>query len=229
MKEALKQDTEMGTAGSLSRRKFLNYAGAIAGAGVLIASCKKDDDPKPVADAEVSLGANDVGLLNYAYLMKQMTATFYTTVVKTPYLGATDTDMGIFTAMRDHEIAHREVIKNMLGTDAIPMLENEWGSIDFKERNSVWSKSQLFEGTLTAGLNGICRLLVTADFLLVLSKMAMVNARHSALINDQIYMGSFSEKTDSNGLEVSQDPQSSLEVTRKFFKKTISGIYLPKY
>jgi hypothetical protein len=41
--------------------------------------------------------------------------------------------------------------------------------------------------------------------------------------------GTFAEKADSNGMEVSQDPQSSIDITKKFFKKNITGINLPKY
>lgn len=229
MKEALKQDTEMSISGSLSRRKFLNYAGAVAGAGILIASCKKDETTAAASEDAVELGSNDTGLLNLAYLLKQLSAAFYIQVLKSPYPGITDTERGFFMAMRDHSIAHREVLKNYLAADGIPTLENDWTTVDFSLKNSVLSKVQLIEETNTAGMCDICRLISSSDHLNVLSKMAMVDARHSAVANDFIYLGAFSYQADDNGMQIASDPQNTLEVVRKFFKKKLSGIYLPKY
>lgn len=230
MKEVTTQDQKAHENASLSRRKFLNYAGAIAGAGILIASCKKEDDPKPVEEGAIDLGSNDTGLLNYAYLLQQLEAAFYIEVVKNPYSGMTDTEKGFFVAMRDHEIVHREFLKNYLGTSAIPpSIENDWSSIDFSSKNSVLAKAKFFEETVVAGLNGICKLLISEENIQIVSKMAVVDARHSAIVNNFVYPNTFAEKTDGNGMDVPQDPQSSLDITRQFFKKSISGANVPKY
>jgi hypothetical protein len=229
MKDIMKQGAATTENGGVSRRKFLNYAGALAGAGLLIASCSKDPDPVPSTGDALNLGSNDEGLLNYAYLLQQLEAAFYTEVLKRKFVGMTHTEIGIFTAIRDQELAHREILKNHLGTAAIPTLETDFSSIDFNEKNSVYAKAKQFEEMSVAGLNGICKLLIAVEHLVLLSKITAVDARHSSLINDFVYFGSFSDKADTNGMEVPQDPQSSLDVTRKFFKREISGIYLPKY
>lgn len=228
MKEALKQDNEIGTPNSVSRRKFLNYAGAIAGAGILIASCKKDDDPVVEKEA-INLGSSDTGLLNLAYLFKQTKAAFYIQVMKTPFPGMTDTEKGFYAAMRNHEIAHRELIKNYMGSSGVPTLDNDFSSIDFSLKNSVIAKAQFFEETSAAAMCDICRLITNADHLSVLAKMTVVDARHSAVTNDFIYLGSFGYKVDDNGMQVPLDPQNALEVLRTFFKQKLSGTYLPKY
>ncbi|MBS1772757.1 MAG: ferritin-like domain-containing protein [Bacteroidetes bacterium] len=231
MKEPMKQSDEAtGSPSGVSRRKFLTYAGAIAGAGVIIASCHKKDDNVVAVQADIDLGSADQGLLNYAYLLQQLEAAFYETVVKYPYPGMTATEVGFFTNMRDHEYAHREFLKNYLTpTKAIPMVEVDFSSIDFNLKSSVMAKAKFFEETVTNALNGICKLLTFSDSLVLVTKMASVDARHSAIINDFITPGTFAESTDSNGMDATQDPQSSLDIVRKFFKRTISGIYLPKY
>jgi hypothetical protein len=228
MKEALKQDNEMDIQSSLSRRKFLNYAGAIAGAGMLIASCKKKDDPV-VESGALDIGSNDTGLLNLAYLFKQTKAAFYTQVVKTPYPAMTDTEMGFYVSMRNHEIVHRELFKNYMGTNGVPTLENDFSSVNFSLKSSVQAKAQFFEETSTAAMCDICRLITNADHLAVLAKMTVVDARHSAVANDFIYLGAFGYKVDDNGMQVPLDPQNALEVLRTFFKQKLSGTYLPKY
>jgi len=234
MKETQKHDAEMEVSSSLSRRKFLNYAGAIAGAGILLAAChKKDDDnatpSNNTSSDTVNLGENDQGLLNYAFLLKQLKAKFYTQALLTPFPGMTAAEVGFFGQMRDHEVAHREFLKNYLGTYAIPMLETDFSSIDFSLKNSVYAKAKLFEEVSTAGLAGICKLMVFADNLLYADKMMSVDARHSATVNNFIYFGSFADKTDENGMERALDPHSSLDITKQFFKRTINGDGLPKY
>ena len=231
MKETRKPDTEMEAASSLSRRKFLNYAGAFAGAGILLAAChKKDDDsPTPVDANTIDLGANDQGLLNYAYLLKQLKASFYTQALTTRFPGMTDAEVGFFIQMRDHEVAQREFLKNYQGTNAIPMLETDFSSIDFNLKNSVYAKAKFFEEVSTSGMAGICKLIVFSDTLMFLTKINSVDARHSATVNDFVYMGSFAEKADANGMEPALDPHSSLDTTKQFFKKTVSGENLPKY
>ncbi len=52
----------------VSRRKFLNYAGATSGLVVLAAGCKKDNSSTP-ANGGVDLGSGDTGILNYAYAL----------------------------------------------------------------------------------------------------------------------------------------------------------------
>src|SRR5690349_9048319 len=100
----------------LSRRRFLGFAGAIAGAGLLVGAvgCKKDDD-----NGGINLGSGDVGVLNYAYALEQLEAAFYIQVVQTLYSGATAMEQAYLTDIRDHEIAHREFFKAALGSSAI--------------------------------------------------------------------------------------------------------------
>src|SRR5690349_21353627 len=68
---------------SVSRRKFLMFAGASAGVMALAASCNKDDDNK--MDSGVDLGKDDIGILNYAYALEQLEAAFYMQVIMTPF------------------------------------------------------------------------------------------------------------------------------------------------
>lgn len=230
MNEKITHDIEVKESSALSRRKFLTYAGVLAGAGMLIASCHKDDSNSvSVPSDAVDLGSSDQGLLNYAFLIKQMKSAFYAQVIATPFLGMTPTEKGFFTDMRDHEIAQREFLRSYLTTYAIPMLEVDFSSIDFSAKASVYAKAKQFEEISTTGMAGLCKLMSFSDNLTYATKINSVDARHSATVNEFITPGSFAEKTDSNGMEQAQDPQTSLEATKKFFKRTITGNYLPRY
>src|ERR1700733_9579166 len=105
------QTLQQAASGSFTRRRFLGFAGALAGAGIIIAgmdSCKKDPDP---LEGAIDLGGGDPGVLNYLYVMAQLQAAFYTQVVlffSSSFLS--DLEQKYLTDIRDHEIAHREFL-----------------------------------------------------------------------------------------------------------------------
>lgn len=107
---------------SVARRNFLKSAGltTIAGA-IFLAGCDKDDDPV-MAGNNVDLGMGDIGILNYAYALEQLEAEFYIRVIDAPFTGITDNERDMLTAIRDHEIIHRDYFRKALGE----MLSGNW-------------------------------------------------------------------------------------------------------
>ncbi|HEX5667673.1 MAG TPA: ferritin-like domain-containing protein, partial [Chitinophagaceae bacterium] len=139
MESSKKQTVQM------SRRNFLGYASAFAGAVSLVsvASCKKDDMPS--SNDGIDLGSGDIGILNYAYALEQLEAAFYQRVADSPYAGINASEMALLTDIRDHEVAHREFFKKALGASAIPALEVNFSSVQFNDRTSVLNTAKAFE------------------------------------------------------------------------------------
>ncbi len=115
-------------------------------------------------DEGVNLGSGDIGVLNYAYAPEQLEAAFYTQVLLTPF-DAKSMGMFYLKQIRDHEIAHREFFKSALGSNAIPALEVNFSSINFKSRESVLNTAKAFEDLGVPAYNGAGPLLVNADYL----------------------------------------------------------------
>ena|SRR5665647_195721 len=107
-----------GMAKPFSRRKFFGIMGAGTALIVTSAACKKDNMVSN--NSGVNLGSGDPGILNYAYALEQLESAFYTQVITTPYSGITAQEMSYLTDVRDHEIAHREFFKAVLGASATP-------------------------------------------------------------------------------------------------------------
>ncbi len=57
------------------------------------------------------------------YVLAQLEAAFYTQVILRRFNGMTDLERDYLENIRDHEIAHREFFKNLLGGAAIAALE----------------------------------------------------------------------------------------------------------
>ncbi len=212
---------------AVSRRKFLRYAGATsAGAMLLAAACKKDDN---TGNGGVDLGSGDTGILNYAYALEQLEAAFYTQVVLTPYSGISANETSLLTDIRDHEIAHREFFKTALGAGAIIGLEVDFSSIDFSSRASVLGTAKAFEDLGVSAYNGAGRLITNPDYLVLAGKIVSVEARHAALIRDLITNGSFADNTviDANGLDKSRTPSEVLAIAGTYVKTKIDASHLP--
>ncbi len=210
----------------LQRRSFLRYAGAgAAGMALVAAGCKKDEK----GQSGVYLGSGDIGILNYAYALEQLEAAFYVQVASSFYSGATQAEQSILVDIRDHEVAHREFFKNVLGANAIGGLEVNFSSINFADRASVLGTAKAFEDLGVSAYNGAGFLLRDAGYLTVAGKIVSVEARHAAIIRELIAPNSFanSEVIDANGLDKSRMPAEVLSIAGAFVKTKINANDLP--
>jgi hypothetical protein len=213
---------------TLQRRSFLQFAGAgMAGIALTAAGCKKSET-NPM-DEGVNLGSGDVGILNYAYALEQLEAAFYDAVVKTPFTGMTPTELIFLTDIRDHELAHRDFFKAALAGNAIPALEVDFSTINFKDRTSVLSTAKAFEDLGVSAYNGAGNLIQNPDYLVLAGKIVSVEARHAALIRDLIENGTFAnmEVVDANGLDKVRKPAEVLMIAQTYIKTKINGNNLP--
>jgi hypothetical protein len=211
---------------ALSRRKFLGYAGAATGLMAGLAACSKNST---TSDTGVDLLTGDYGILNYAYALEQLEAAFYTQVIATPYSGITADETIRLTEIRDHEIAHREFLKNALGAKAIVALEVNFTSINFASRDSVLATAKAFEDLGVSAYNGAGKLITNPDYLVLAGKIVSVEARHAAYIRNLVSAGSFADNTilDVNGLDKSRTPPEVLAIASVYIKTKINASNLP--
>jgi hypothetical protein len=227
---------------NVSRRKFLTYAG-LSATVLAAASCQKDmtgkeknsldlmsnknphDKPKNV----VNLGHGDLGILNYAYALEQLEAAFYIKVTQSFYSGITTKEQTYLEDIRDHEIAHREFFRNVLGSRAIGSLDLNFSSINFSSRESVLGTAKAFEDLGVSAYNGAGELLESADYLLIAGKIVSVEARHAAAIRDLLAYGSFADSSvvDGMGLDVYRTPNEVLDIASTYIDTKIIANNLP--
>lgn len=218
----------------VSRRRFMRYAG-IAGASAVVigsttlAGCSKDDNNG------VNLGSGDIGVLNYAYALEQLEAAFYIQVMTTPFTGITATETSYLTDIRDHEIAHRELFKAALSTNAIQGLEVNFSAVNFSSRDSVLATAKTFEDLGVAAYNGAGKLLVSTDYLTLAGKIVSVEARHAATLRDLISNGTFADlsslsafgSSNTNALDGALTPPAVLAIASAYIKTKINASNLP--
>ncbi len=224
--------------GPMQRRTFFRYAGATAAATTLLltTSCDEDDEvTPPMNDKAVDLGSGDIGILNYAYALEQLEAAFYTAVVAESASALSADEMMVMQDLMAHEVAHREFFKAALGNKAIPDLEVDFSSINFKDKNSVLQTAKTFEDLGVAAYNGAGKLFTDTGagltYLLMGGKIVSVEARHAAAIHDLISENARAygaEMVDANGLDRAMSPTEVLGAAGAFIATEINFSNLPK-
>lgn len=219
------QEQDAVPVGYASRRRFFQLAGGIAGAGLLLASCRRS----PATD--VYIGADDIGLLNYLYIVQQIEAAFYTQLVATPYYGLTVSESQCFTDLRDQEIAHREFLKTLLDRAVIPNISINFTMVTFADRTSVLDRAFQIEDLATSAINGAVKLFKDQKYALAMSKMASVEARHSAYSRDILTHNTFAGNTAvaANGLEMAVAPAVGFELARAYTYTRFDATRLPTW
>jgi rubrerythrin len=173
------------------RRTFLKWGGAGVAALALGSANQVTAFSNPAASSRqqqttINLGSGDIGIMNFAFLLEQLEADFYTRVVANNFFsGATAEERQIFTDLRDHEIIHREFFKALLGANGIPQLPAfDFSLVDFNSRDSVLTNSQAMEDTGVSAYNGAGQAIVSPDVLAIAGKIVSVEGRHAAAIRD---------------------------------------------
>lgn len=179
-----------------SRREFLRLmgmGGALTMLPSLIVGCEDGENtggltgPGTGRTVTIDFSKGDIAVLQFAYVLEQLEADFYTRVVAN-FTGSafTEAEQAVLTDIRNHEVIHREFLKTVLGTNASFSLSPTYGSLNFKDRSSVLAAAKGFEDLGVSAYNGAAQYLTDVGNLLVAGKIVSVEARHAAAIRDLI-------------------------------------------
>ena len=216
-------ETEQGY--NLSRRRFFQLAGGIAGAGVVLSACRR------TPPSTTYVGTGDIGLLNMLYIVEQVQAGFYIQATLTPYYPITSSESSCFIDLRDQAIAHREYLKTLLGTDAAKPIVLNLSLATFADRTSTLANAFAIADLAVGGYNGAARLMGSTDYLLSLSKIATVQARRSAYMRDTLNYNSFADNSavDINGLDLATQPASVMAGIEQYIETKFDISKLPSF
>jgi Ferritin-like domain len=176
-----------------TRRDFLKVLG-IGGTIVMLpsvfAACSDNDETTGVNNNNGPVSLNlttDTGILNYAYALEQLEAAFYTAVVgSTAFGGMTAEQKEVMQDLQNHEVAHREFLKAVLGSNAIPTLALNSTTVSsaIASTDAILKNAEAFEDLGVSAYNGAGKYLQDGANLLFAGKIVSVEARHAAAIRD---------------------------------------------
>jgi len=207
----------------VNRRSFMRYTGiGLATSALLLTGCDNDDDGTGMNNQSAMLTNDDFGILNYAYALEQLEAAFYTKVIATPYANMPTNEMNLLKDIRDHEIAHRDFFKEVLGEKAIGDLQVDFSAVNFSNRQSVLETARTFEDLGVAAYNGAGNLISDAQYLVLAGKIVSVEARHAAWVRHMLEAGSGPD-VGTDALDNAMKPSAVLAAADPFIMTTINS------
>ena len=217
------QVAETGIMPGVSRRHFLQLAGGIAGAGLIMSSCAKTP-----ADT-VYLGSGDTALLNYLYIMEQVMAAFYKQANITQYYGLTAQELTLQADLRDHQYAHKGLLKAILGGSAVPDVVTDLSAVTFADRTNTINHAIMFEDLAVGAYNGVAQYFSDTSYVLLTAKMGTVQARHAAYMRDILSANTFADSTvvTSDGLGQAFSPLTVFPILKQYIQTKFDSTKLP--
>ncbi len=197
-----KQAEETGLMHNVSRRNFLALAGGITGAGLLVASCRRTPPDT------VYVGKGDTALLNFLLIVEEVLAAVYIQANLTGYYGLTKSQLDLLVDMRDHQLAHKVLLKKVLGSNAITDIVTVLGAVTYADKTDFLKNSVLLEDLAVAAYNGAAKRFTDTNYVLLTAKMATVQARHAAYSREVLVHNTLADTVivDTNGLDRAMAP-----------------------
>src|SRR4051812_39366793 len=174
-----------------TRRRFLGMlavGGTILMLPTAFMACSDDDsitDPLLDPDRYRLDLSDDTGILNYAYVLEQLEAAFYTVALDSAGFNALSAaEQEVVQDLQKHEVIHREFLKQVLGAAALPEIGFDRATMGTMtaSRDVLLRNAQLLEDTGVSAYNGAGKYLTSAATLLAVGKIVSVEARHAAAI-----------------------------------------------
>ncbi len=209
----------------VSRRNFFKLAGGIAGAGIVLSACKRTPPDT------IYVGSADSALLNYLFMLESVLAAFYARSYSDgpQYYGLTKSELELLQDLRDHSLAHKQFLKKLAGTAAIPEIVTNLSTITFADRNNTLQNAIKMEDMAVGAYNGAAIRFKNSDFTFAAAKMATVQARHAAYLRDILTVNSFSDSTvvNANGLDQVLAPAAVMAVLKPYIQTKLDLTKLP--
>lgn len=130
---------------------------------------------------------NDVEILNYALTLEHLEADFYQKVVNIHFAVLSAKELADFTAIRDHEVAHVNYLKNGItqagGTPVKPRQFYDFSPIgNIATRDGILKIANTLEPTGVGAYDGVAHEIQNKAYLAVAGSIVQIEARHAARI-----------------------------------------------
>ena len=218
-----KQVGETAVMHDVSRRRFFQLAGGIAGAGIILSSCRRTPPDT------IYVGKGDTAILNNLLVLEEVLCAVYIQANLTAYYGLNQVELNLLADLRDHQLAHKGILKKVLGTAAIPDVQTVIAAVTFADRADFLRNSVILEDLAVAAYNGAAKYFSDTSYVLLTAKMASLQARHSAYVRELQAHNTLADTTvvDTNGLGQSMSPLAVFNALKPFLQTKFDISNLP--
>lgn len=177
----------------------------------------------------LSFGSEDIGLLNYLYVVEQIQYNFYNKVVNSGIFSPTSNTYSLLSDILYHQLAHSLFYQNVLGTNAISGISFDFSSLDFSQKSNLLATMEKFQNTESQAYNGVAKYFKSSAFLSLVRQIGVVESRHSYFISSLAGSASLinSSILDPNGFEIGLSPVNILNFYKTYINTALDSSTLP--
>lgn len=210
-----------------SRRSLIKLGLVVLGMGIInpiprALTARKDQGIK-----SLKINDDDLGILNFALLLEEIQSTFYTAVIKSNKI--TDSrEIRYISSLLDHQIEHINYLRELLGNKAI----FKSGDLSFNKAGlaaKVSDRTQILDTAVTLedlgvhAYNGIATLIKNPTYLLAISSIVSVEARHAAGVR-----GLLGRTVTESNRDRAFTKAELVQVLNPFLGRSYDELYTPK-
>ncbi|HEY9692956.1 MAG TPA: ferritin-like domain-containing protein [Oculatellaceae cyanobacterium] len=210
-----------------SRRNLIKMGLVVLGMGMITPipralTAKKDQGMKSLI-----INDDDLGILNFALLLEEIEAAFYTAVIQSKNI-INYKELRYINSLLFHQIEHINYLREILGNKA----KFKSGELSFNKAGlaaKVSDRDQILDTAVTLedlgvhAYNGIATLIKNPTYLLAISSIVSVEARHAAGIRG--LLGRTATEPNSDRALTKAE---LIQVLNPFLGRSYDELYTPK-
>ncbi|MBW4573694.1 MAG: ferritin-like domain-containing protein [Aphanothece sp. CMT-3BRIN-NPC111] len=216
-----------GTGFYASRRTLMKW-GLVSLGTIALTAIPKALTAQPTNSIKtLTFNADDVGILNFALLLEELEAAFYTGVVNSGKI-TNSRELEYMRALGAHEAAHVTFLRNVLGnnvafqTNDLSLNQSGVNAL-LSDRSTILNTAVELEDIGVHAYNGAGPSLTNPTFLLAAGSIVGVEARHAAGV--RALLGQLATDPDTDNLVNDADLVDSLNPVRG---RAYDELYTPK-
>jgi hypothetical protein len=161
--------------------------------------------------------------------MEEVLCAVYIQANLTAYYGLNKSELDLLVDLRDHQLAHKGVIKKILGTAAIPDVQITLGAVTYADRADFLTHSVILEDLAVAAYNGAAKYFADTSYVLLTAKMATLQARHAVYARELQAHNTLADTTvvDTNGLGQAMSPLAVFNTLKPYLQTKFDISNLP--
>ncbi|MGB3208261.1 MAG: ferritin-like domain-containing protein [Crinalium sp.] len=210
-----------------SRRSLIKLGLVVLGIGMITPIPRAWTARKDQGIKSITINDNDLGILNFALLLEEIQSTFYTAVIKSNKI--TDSrEISYISSLLEHQIEHIKYLRELLGNKAIfksgDLRFNQAGlAAKVSDRTQILNTAVILEDLGVHAYNGIATLIKNPTYLLAISSIVSVEARHAGGVR-----GLLGRTVTESNRDRAFTKAELVQVLNPFLGRSYDELYTPK-
>ena len=210
-----------------SRRSLIKLGLVVLGMGIITPIPRALTARKAQGIKSLTINDDDLGILSFALLVEEIQAGFYTAAIKSNKIKDSK-EIRYIKSLLSHQVEHINYLREILGNKAIfksgDLSFNQAGlAAKVSDRTTILDTAVTLEDLGVHAYNGIATLIKNPTYLLAISSIVSVEARHAAGVR-----GLLGRSVTESNSDRAFSKAELVQTLNPFLGRSYDELYTPK-